>query len=213
VLIEYADFRKGEKMQKIRRLMVASVLALVVLALPSLLVAAKELASLTVSGPGINGALALSDPNGLLQLQQYGFFDTSTLTKAPQDLGAGYLVTGYLNLDGNPVPFEQGIYYPAIAGEQGYIHFTGAFDGSVMKPTSVDRWGVVSPAAAAAFSNMLAAHGVTLQISANAQTLQTPLRLPVASPLPYTLELSALACAGLALIGGGIWIRRRAAIQ
>jgi hypothetical protein len=200
-------------MHKLHRLMVTSTLALAMLVLPNLVAAAKELAVLTVSGPGINGALALNDPNGLLQLQQYGFFDTSTLAKAPQNLGSGYTVTGYLNLDGNPIPFEQGVYYPAIAGEQGYIHFTGAFDGSTMKPASVDRWGVVSPAAAAAFSNMLAARGVTLQISAGVQTLQAPWRLPISSAPLSILPLSTLACAALALVARGIWLRRRRTIE
>jgi hypothetical protein len=200
-------------MHKLHRLMLSSTLTLVMLVLPNLVTAAKELAVLTVSGPGISGALALSDPNGLLQLQQYGFFDTSTLIKAPQNLGSGYTVTGYLNLDGNSVPFEQGIYYPAIAGEQGYIHFTGAFDGTAMKPMPVDRWGVVSPAAAAAFSNMLAAHGVTLQISAGVQTLRTPLALPIASAPLSSARLSALACAALALLAGGVWLRRRRMLE
>ena len=128
-------------MKRIPRLALASILAVAVLLIPGMLAAAKELSSLTVSGPRINGVLTLNEAQGLLQLQQYGFFgtttDTSTLQGVPQNLGAGYTVAGYLNLDGTSVPFVQGTYYPAVAGEQGYIHFTGGFDGSTMKPTRV----------------------------------------------------------------------------
>jgi hypothetical protein len=201
-------------MKRFPRLTLASILAVAVLAVPSILAAAKELSALTVSGPGINGVLALNNPQGLLQLQQYGFFgtttDTSNLTKVPQNLGTGYRVTGYLNLDGNSIPFVQGIYYPAIAGEQSYIHFTGGFDGTTMKATSVDRWAMVSPAAAAVFSQMVAAQGATLQIGVQPATVQAPVSLPVAPVLPASL-LSALIVAGAVVLAAGSWLRKRSA--
>ncbi len=201
-------------MKKIRRFSLASILAIAVLTVPSVLASAKALAVITIRGAGISGALAMNDPQGLLMLQQYGFFDTTVAATPPQDLGAGYLVTGYLNLDGNSVPFEQGVYYPAIAGEQGYMHYTGAYDASTMKMAKVDRWGVVSPAAGAAFSTMLAAHGVTLQIGTSPRPMQLPESLPLAAALPSSLLLTLFVGAASALIAGGMWaLKRRASLQ
>ncbi len=205
-------------MKRIPRLTLASILAVAVLLVPSLLASAKELASLTISGPGINGVLTLNNPQGLLQLQQYGFFgtttDTSTLQSIPRSLGQGYTVTGYLNLDGTSVPFAQGIYYPAIAGQQGYIHFTGGYDGATMKPTKVDRWAVVTPSAAAAFSKMVASQGVTLQLAVGVPAVPVPSSLPVAAAMPSGALLPALAGAAFVLLAGGMWIKRRqAALQ
>ncbi len=200
-------------MKRFPRIACASFLAVAALLLPGMLAAAKELASLTVSGPGINGVLALNDAHGLLQLQQYGFFgtttDTSTLANIPQTLGQGYAVAGYLNLDGSSVPFVQGTYYPAIAGSQGYIHFTGGLDGSTMKPTQVDRWAVVSPAAAAAFSQMLAAQGVTLQVAVGVPAVQVHVALPAAQPVSPLFP--AMVAGALALLAGGLWMRKRQA--
>lgn len=205
-------------MKRIPRLTFASILAAAVLVMPSLLASAKELASLTVSGPGINGVLALNNSQGLLQLEQYGFFgtttDTSTLANLPQNLGQGYQVVGYLNLDGDSVPFVQGIYYPAVAGAQGYIHFTGALDTSTMRPTKADRWAVVNAQAAAAFSSMVAAQGVMLQVAQAAPASHAAAGLPVVPALPSSLLLSALVGVA-AVLAGGIWMtkRRQAALQ
>ncbi len=200
-------------MKRLHRFALAPLLALAVLLVPSMLAAAKELASLTVSGHGINGILTLNDAQGLLRLEQYGFFgtttDTSTLANVPQNLGQGYAVTGYLNLDGNSVPFAQGIYYPAVAGAQGYIHFTGGLDGATMKPTGVDRWAVVSPAAAAAFSSMLASQGVMLQPALGVSAAQSPVSLPVVPAFPSSMLLSALVSASLVLLVGGLWRKKR----
>ncbi len=199
-------------MKRIPRLTLASILAVAVLVVPSMLAAAKELASLTVSGPGINGVLALNNSQGLLQLEQYGFFgtttDTSTLANVPQNLGQGYQVVGYLNLDGKSVPFVQGIYYPGISGAQGYIHFTGALDTATMKPTKADRWAVVNSQAAASFSRMVAAQGVILQAAQRATASHTAASLPAATALPSSLLLAALVGVG-AMLAGGRWMKRR----
>lgn len=201
-------------MKRFSRLAFASILALAVLLIPGMLAAAKELSSLTVSGPGINGVLTLNEAQGLLRLQQYGFFgtttDTTTLPGVPQQLGQGYAVAGYLNLDGTPIPFVQGVYFPAIAGQQGYIHFTGGFDGATMKPTQVDRWAVVSPAAAAAFSQMVAAQGVTLQPAVGVPAVHVSPALPPAPVMPVN-SLPIIVAGMLALLAGSLWMKRRQA--
>src|SRR5512140_1385724 len=133
-------------MNRMQRLALSLVLLVALAAAPTMLAAAKELGSITISGPGINGEVTLSDPQSLMKLQQMGFFDTSTLVKAPQNLGEGYHLTGYLNLDGKVVPFVQAIYYPAAEGQTGYMHFTGGLNGDTMQTTTVDRWGTVTPA-------------------------------------------------------------------
>lgn len=202
-------------MKRFPRFAIASILAVAALLVPGMLAAAKELVGLTVSGPGMNGVLTLNNAQGLLQLQQYGFFgtttDTSTLSNIPRNLGQGYTVAGYLNLDGNSVPFVQGVYYPAVAGQQGYIHFTGGFDGATMKSTNVDRWAVVSPEAAAAFSQMLAAQGVTLQPAVGVAMVHVSAALPAAPALPFSTLFPAMLGSALALVAGGLWMKRRQA--
>ncbi|HTP00180.1 MAG TPA: hypothetical protein VMJ64_02320 [Anaerolineales bacterium] len=200
-------------MIRIPRLTFALILAVAALAAPTLLAAAKELAFLTVRGPGIGSVLTLNDAQGLLRLQQYGFFgtttDTSTLPSVPQNLGTGYTVAGYLNLDGTSVPFVQGVYYPAMAGEQGYIHFTGGLDGSTMKPTKVDRWAVVTPEASAVFNRMVAAQGVMLQVAVGTPAAVSPVSLPAAPVLPGGPLSLTLAAAALVVLAGGMWMQRR----
>lgn len=196
-------------MKRFPRLMIASILTAAMLVIPGMLAAAKELSTLTVRGPGINGTLALTSQAGLMQLQQYGFFgtvsDTSTLANVPQNLGEGYQVAGYLNLDGTPVPFVQAVYYPAIAGSQGYMHFTGGFDTATMKPTRTDRWAVVSAQGAAAFSSMLAVQGVTVQTAVGVPALHASLPAPAA--LPSGMLLALLAGAMVTLLAAGFWVK------
>ena len=115
----------------------------------------------------------MSDPQSLMKLQQMGFFDTSTLVKAPQNLGEGYHLTGYLNLDSKVVPFVQAIYYPAAEGQTGYMHFTGGFNGDTMQTTTVDRWGTVTPAAGAVFRELAS--------SSQKSTLQIAIAAPVSN--------------------------------
>ena len=71
-------------------------------------VLAKEIKSLTISGPGINGQMTLTDPGGLMSLMNSGLFDNGAyLVTLPENLGTPYMMTVYLDLGDQVVPFVQ----------------------------------------------------------------------------------------------------------
>src|SRR6185436_2186812 len=111
-------------MNTTKRHILAFVLAIALLAIPTIAFA-KELGALTISGPGINGELTLNDPKDMMNLEQSGFFDQASSIKPPENLGQGYTITTYLNLDGKVVPFIKLIYFPAEEGQAGYMHTVG----------------------------------------------------------------------------------------
>src|SRR5919197_5609480 len=96
-------------MKKAKKSVLFLLLVTALLAIPTLVVFAKELGMLTISGPGIKGELTLNDPKAMRNLEQSGFFDEAVLSKLPKDfnLKAGYTITAHLNLDGKVVPFVQ----------------------------------------------------------------------------------------------------------
>ncbi len=195
-------------MNKTRRLTLAFVLTLALLAIPTALAAAKELASLTISGPGIQGEVTLDDAKSMMSLQQAGFFDTYAFVKPPEGLGQGYNLMTQLNLDGKIVPFVQIVYYPAAAGQSGYMHWTGRLDTNTMQLNPADEWSSVTPAVGTAFRELMAAHGVTLQVAVAASPASgaSAANLPAAQPSPLVL---ALLGAGLLLIAAALIWRRR----
>jgi hypothetical protein len=198
-------------MKKIQRqaLCVLSVLAL--LAFPTMLAAAKELSSLTISGPGIPGQVTLEDPKEMMDLQQSGFFDTTSFIKPPADLGAGYTLTTHLNLDSQVVPFLEMVYYPAARGEAGYVHITGRLNGDTMQASPADDWARVQPAAAGAFADLLASHQITLQVAVpSVRASAAASTAAPASTMPAPAATLAAVAALVVLAGAVLLIRRRA---
>jgi hypothetical protein len=200
-------------MNKAKRLTLSFVLVLALLAIPTMLAAAKELSSLTISGPGIQGEVSLSGPEATGKLTQIGFFNTTSFVQPPENLGQGYNLTAYLNLDGKIVPWLQMVYYPAADGQSGYMHWTGRLNGDTMQLSPADEWSRVSPMVGQGFRDLLAEHGVTLQVAVPAsEAAAQPASAATSSTIPFQPSALTLALigAGLIVVAGGLVWRRRA---
>jgi hypothetical protein len=210
-------------MNKTKRHLWLLMLVLALLAIPTLVVFAKELGMLTVTGPGIKGELTVSDPN--FTLEKSGFFDQAALTKVPENLNldAGYSITAHLNLDGKVVPFIQMVYYPTEEGQPAYLHYTGRLEGDTLQ--TVDEWGILNTSADGALRSLLTANNVSIQTAlvvapvkaeapAEAPAVPAaaaePATVPVTSPAPVQIPYVALGVITVILLAGaGLMIRRR----
>jgi hypothetical protein len=205
-------------------------LVLILLAIPVAVVSAKELGSLTISGPGIEGEMTIDNAGGMMKLEQTGFFDQSRTIKPPENPGAGYDITAYLNLDGNVVPFVQMVYYAADADQPGYVHYTARLTGETLRP--VDQWRQLSKDADTAFRGLMQEYKVALQpavitVAAEAAPVVEPVvkaqpvvKEPVAEPAAPTAANPAVALAPsqvvmilavsfFVLLGAALIMRRR----
>jgi hypothetical protein len=149
------------EMNRTKRHLWVLVLVMILLAIPTIVVFAKELGSLTVSGPGIDGEMTLDHEGGMMKLEQTGFFDQSLSIQPPENLGAGYNITAYLSLDGKIVPFVQMVYYATDSDEPGYVHYTARWAGESLQP--VDQWRQLSKDADTAFRGLLEEYKIALQ--------------------------------------------------
>jgi hypothetical protein len=185
------------------------------LLLSTSVVFAKELSLLTISGPGVRGEVALKDAQLMTNLEKSGFFDQTEFVQPPQNLNteAGYVITAYLNLDGQVLPYAQMTYYAADQGQPGYVHYTGRFEGQGLQP--VDQWQILSRNADNTFRGLMSASDITLQpalITAPGsvpamEALSAPAASPASIQLPY--EIAALAAGILALMGTALVLKRR----
>lgn len=209
---------------KTKRHLLLLALVIVLLAIPTLTVLAKELGSLTITGPGIKSELLLNDPNYMMMLEQKGFFDQSVRVDPPKDLNreAGYFISAELNLDGKMVPFVEMTYYPMNEGQAGYVHYTGRLRGETLQ--AVDQWHVLSQTADNTFRGMMTANNITLQPAlvaapviseAPALSAAEPVTAPAATPVPSQSPYMILAIAAMVmlLVGAGVAIRRRTISQ
>ena len=205
-------------MNKTKRHILSLIMLTALLAIPTLVVFAKELGLLTISGPGIKGELTLKDPDEMMKLEQSGFFDQAALAKAPAALGEGYAITAHLNLDGKVVPFVEMVYYPTEAGQPGYVHYTGRLNGETLQ--KVDQWNILSRDADTAFRSLMTANDITLQsalIKAPAEVAPAepavvePVVAPAVSPVPAQPPYGILALVAtiLLLVGAGLVLRHR----
>ena len=205
-------------MNKTKRHILTLTMLIGLLAIPTLVVFAKELGLLTISGPGIKGELTLSDPKDMMKLEQSGFFDQAVLTKAPTGLGEGYSITAHLNLDGKIVPFVEMVYYPTEAGQPGYVHYTGRLNGETLQ--KVDEWNILTRASDDAFRSLMTANNITLQSALiKAPAAVAPVAPAVVEPVvapavslgsiqpPYMIL--ALVATILVIAGAGLALRRR----
>ena len=205
-------------MNKTKRHILSLIVLIALLAIPTLVVFAKELGLLTISGPGIKGELTLSDPKDMMNLEQSGFFDQAVLAKAPAELGEGYAITAHLNLDGKVVPFVEMVYYPTEAGQPGYVHYTGRLNGETLQ--KVDEWNILSGDADTVFRSLMTANNITLQsalirapaaVAPAAPAAVEPIVVPAVSPTPAQPPYGILALVTIILIvaGAGLAVRRR----
>lgn len=212
-------------------LLLAVVIAL--LAIPTFTVFAKELGMLTISGPGIQGEVSLNDQEAMMDLEQTGFFSTSALAKAPDDinLDMGYNITAHLNLDGKLVPFVQMVYYPVSATQAGYVHYVGRLEGESLR--TVDEWSILNRQADRSLRVLMEDNNIALQsallagavvpsaakpltdtepvIAAQPATNSEPVTAPAAAPALGSSVYTILTIAAIfvLMMGAGLLIRRR----
>jgi hypothetical protein len=205
-----SETKEKTKMNKNLRKTLFSLTLAALLAASTLLAFAKEIDALSISGPGIKGEASFNDPQGLMKLMESGFFDQGGAIKPAGDLGQGYTITAFLNLDGKSVPFVQMVYYPAETGQTGYVHYTGRLNGDSMETTPVDQWSTVPPQAAAAFSELMSTHGIALQAAVVAAPAKTSPAAQGASAASPSAGYIALAAGLAVLVGAGLLNRRKA---
>lgn len=194
----------------------ALLLTLVLVAIPTLVALAKEIGSLSITGPGIEGEITFDSREDINRLMDAGLIDTTNFMKAPtQELGTPYTLTVTLNMDGRTLPFMRMDYYPMEAGQAGYLHYTGRLDGESLR--TVDEWAVMPLKADDLLRVLLSKRGVELQAAVLAQAdMEAPVGSPVQVPaalvpvssrtLPFYL---AIAAGFLVLAGAGLLLRRR----
>ena len=189
------------------------------LLLSTSVVFAKELSLLTISGPGVKGEMALKDAQLMMNLEKSGFFDQTEFVQPPQNLNteAGYVITAYLNLDGQVLPYAQMTYYAADQGQPGYVHYTGRFEGQGLQP--VDQWQILSRNADNTFRGLMSASDITLQpalvtVPGSAPAVEA-LSAPAVAPAPVQISfiIAALAAGLLAFMGATMVLRRRTVNQ
>jgi len=210
------------ELNKAKRSILFLLLVIVLLAIPTWVVFAKELGALTISGPGIKGELTLNDPKAMMNLEQSGFFDEAVAAKPPTNLNmnGGYTVTAHLNLDGKVVPFVQMVYYPTMEGQAGYVHYTGRLDGNSLKP--VDEWQRMRPEADKAFRSLMTENNITLQsalITAPAvaapavEVKPVDARAVTPTKIPNSYLIPIIIAGFLLLTSAGLMLRRRIVSQ
>lgn len=210
---------------KTRRLL-AALVVVTILAIPTLVVHAKEIGTLTISGPGIKGEVTLHDPDQIIELLSAGFFDRPSGIKAPPELGEGYNLTAQL-LDGKSIRTVEMVYYLVDADTPGYVHYISDSGGKSIKGS--ESWGVLSPRAERAFREVMAANKIALQsavlvapvpgktvpeaaqadapVASVVEQVSAPSSAPATNLPPQVII--AVAAAIAVVLGAGLVLRRR----
>jgi hypothetical protein len=218
---------------KTKRHLLLRALVIALLAIPTFTVFAKELGMLTISGPGITGEVSLNDHEAMMDLEQAGFFSTSALAKAPDEINMdmGYNMTAHLNLDGKLVPFVQMVYYPTTPTQPGYVHYIGRLEGESLQ--TVDEWSLLNREADRALRVLMEDNNIALQSALVAGAVVPSVAKPVTDAEPVVAVepannadvvtapaassasnqslsmILAVLAAAILLIGAGLAIRRR----
>ena len=197
---------------KNKRYIPSILLAMLLLLLPTT-VYAKELGQLTITGPGIQGELKITDSNVLIKLMDANFFNEDNILKsAPENLGQGYVITSFMKIEGTLMPFLEMVYYSIDANTPGYMNITGRLNGTTLH--KVNEWTTISPEADKMFRIVMTVNKVTLQ-SAVITAPQTQAEVkPADSPVPASTSQSlyptlTFVTALLILAGVTLLIRRR----
>jgi len=216
-------------MKKFQRV-VSILLVIIVLAIPTMSVFAKEGMLMTIRGPGIKGEMTLNQSDLLMSLEDSGFFGFSGNISAIKPLdnpGDGYNITAAIIENGKPVPFVEMVYYPAEEGQAGYVHYVSRINGKALAP--VDEWGQLPLHADKAFRRLMTANKITLQPAVLAapaavaveQAQSQPEVQPatsssaVTSPAqaPFGMMAIIAAILVLAVLGAGLILRKRVVSQ
>lgn len=158
----------------------------------------------TISGPGIQGDLEITDPAVLNALSFYSFEQVEENNRrgieAPTNIGEGYRVVRYTKGAGNYFkPWDELRYYPYADGERGVIFLDGLIGDSYSEFDG--KWFHANPEGDATLRAFLAQQGVAL----------APPTLPATGSSSLLLVVALGLAAGLA--GAGGFVRIRLALQ
>ncbi len=86
---------------------------------------------ITITGPGLDGMIEITDPDTAEALSMTMLEDFRVFIDVPERLGPGYELTRYYRLEsGSYRPFDQVAYYPDLYGGRGYVNYIGIVNGS-----------------------------------------------------------------------------------
>jgi hypothetical protein len=156
----------------------------------------------TISGPGIDGTVEITDPKALAALKLGAMEDLNAGPIAPPRVtGDGYTITRYF--DGGTFNFASLRYYPSATG-QGYLYFE---DGPQLQGNHTPfngKWLAATPSGDAAMKQVLNNLGVSLNGPAQGNSLTAPAALVPAATWPWLAALLAVAA-----VAGGVLVARR----
>lgn len=111
----------------------------------------------TISGPGIQEPIEITDPPLLEAFAFYQFNNLELRTDPPANPGAGYTITRYVPREngGELMPWDSLTYYPR-RGAPGLIYFNG-LNPSIGTTEGQGQWYLATPAGDAAMQRILAA--------------------------------------------------------
>lgn len=155
---------------------------------------------LTITGPGVNGVLEITDPNAMATFDPLGFMsEWNPYIETPQVAeGDGYTLTYSVKQeDGSYRDYDSVRYLPNPAAGPGYVYYAGY-------PAQGGAWFQLSPASEAALQQLLTENGVSIVVPALASQPETA---PVQAPAPalaintHTWASGGLIALGVALMG------------
>ncbi len=84
----------------------------------------------TITGPGLDEMIDITDPDIVEPLSMAMLEDFEQSINMPERLGPGYELTRYFRLeDGTYRPIDQVAYYPNLYGGSGYVNYIGIVNG------------------------------------------------------------------------------------
>jgi hypothetical protein len=180
---------------RVRMAMGLALAAILVTSIPVFAKGAFDFISIT--GPGLKGAVQITDASLTEEFFTFAnFYDART--NEPAEPGQGYEITRHYKQGVSDVIFDRLHYYP----ETGFVFYDGIENGE----SEYDgEWYTANPDIKAVFESALA-----VQAGSPAQTAKEQ---PAAIPLPTPATLAIALTAGVAVLFGFAFWRRRVSAQ
>jgi hypothetical protein len=157
----------GKKMTRL-----LAVLLAVLVALPDRALAKGPPSMVSITGPGLDEPIEVTDPALLLPFSFYQFQALENRIDRPPDPGIGYLITRYIEDAGQMRAWDRVVYYPLAGGMGGYVFFEGLAIQN-MWTEGQGKWFTVSLDGDVAMRLILAAHSLRSKISGADRWLAT----------------------------------------
>ena len=164
---------------------------------------------ITITGPGIDGELRITDPGELAPFSFYQFNDLGRRTKAPDaDLGSAYHITRYVNDSGagknSLKAWDSLTYYLNPDGGLGYLFFDG-LDPAIGSTEGQGEWYLPSEEGDAMMKHLLVQSGALHPAGAGAGGAPSAEPRPLASPRLWPVA----AAAGTMAVLVAAWLQAR----